>query len=101
MPETAPRIDAQKYLRFLLGSDPSRAFRWLGDNRSLFCNYGSWRVEQVDEHYVVFHFWDEYLWIDSAHRGGAEGSLIVFNAIGTVTPDLSGPYHGRLHIRWG
>ncbi len=100
VPEHAPLIDAEKYLHFLVGTNPGRAFQWLGSNRHLFCNYGSWRVEEVRPGYVIFHFWDEYLWIESAQRGGAEGSLRVFGARGEVVPELLTPYTGRLHIRW-
>ncbi len=99
-PTHAPRIHAAKFVAMLLGGDPMTAFRWLGHNRRLFCNYGEWRVEQVARRRAIFHFWDEYLWIDAAHRGGAEGSLRVFGAAGEVHAELVTPYEGRLHIQW-
>ena len=99
-PEEAPSIRAEKFVRYLMGKDPMRAFRWLGNNRSLFCNYGDWRVEQVGPAHALFHFWDEYLWIETAHRGGAEGALRTFGARGEVTAELSSAYEGRLHIKW-
>jgi hypothetical protein len=43
---------------------------------------------------------DEYIWIESAHRGAAEGVLRMCGVEGTVEPELTTPYTGRLHIRW-
>lgn len=99
-PDHAPLISAEKYGRMLLGGDPMRAFRWLADNRQLFCNYGHWHLEELGPRSLAMVFRDEYLWIAGAHRGGAEGSLRMCGVSGTVTPVLDTPYDGRLLISW-
>jgi uncharacterized protein (TIGR02265 family) len=85
----------------LLRYDPSRYMTWMVNHRDHFCNYGNWSISKPEPHYVVMYLQSEYIWIDSAHRGGAEGLLDAFGVQGTVEPELTnGPYEGRLHIRW-
>jgi hypothetical protein len=46
------------------------------------------------------HVNDEYIWIDSAHRGGAEAMLDTCGVKGSVEAELLSEFDGRLHIRW-
>ena len=84
----------------LLGIDLVRYLRWCVDHRDHFCNYGTWRLLVHGPGYVTMEMEDEYIWIDSAHRGGAESVLKGFGLKGTVEPELFDDYNGRLHIRW-
>ncbi len=84
----------------LLSPNPLRCMSWLVDHHDHFCNYGQWSLVQHADRYVTMEMKDEYVWIDSAQRGGAEGLLLALNMKGTVEPELDSRYKGRLHIRW-
>jgi uncharacterized protein (TIGR02265 family) len=86
-------------LRFLR-PEPLPGWRWLERHREHFCNYGSWRLEVRGADYVIMHYFDEYLWIDGAHRGGAESLLEACGVEGGAEPELISPYSGRMHVRW-
>jgi uncharacterized protein (TIGR02265 family) len=86
----------QRFLR----PDPVAAFHWIERSREYICNYGHWRVELRGPEHVVIHMFDEYLWIDSAHRGGCEGLLIACGLAGEVRAELDTPFQGRLDVRW-
>jgi hypothetical protein len=92
-------FNAQRFLS-LLSASPFDAMRWLEMQRDMFLGYGGWRVERRDEHYFVVHYFDEYIWIDSAHKGGVEGLLEACNATGALEVDLDTPFNGRIHVRW-
>jgi hypothetical protein len=98
-PRYAPLFNAQRFLS-LLSATPFDVMRWLEAQRDMFMSYGAWRVERVEEHYFVMHYFDENIWIDSAHRGGVEGVLQSCKATGTVDVDLDSPFNGRIHVRW-
>lgn len=98
-PRYAPMFNAQRFLS-LLSASPYDAMRWLEMQRDMFMDYGAWRVERRDEHYFVVHYFDEYIWIDSAHRGGVEGLVEACDATATVEVDLDGPFNGRIHVKW-
>jgi uncharacterized protein (TIGR02265 family) len=98
-PRYARLFNAQRFLS-LLQASPLDAMRWLQDQRDLFFNYGGIRVERRDDRYFVLHYFDEYIWIESAHRGGVEGLLTACNAIGSADVELDGPFDGRMHVRW-
>jgi uncharacterized protein (TIGR02265 family) len=84
----------------LLHPDPLSAWRWCERHREHFCNYGSWRLEVRSADYAIMHYFDEYIWIDGAHRGGAESLLDACGVEGTVEPEVISPYSGRMHVRW-
>jgi len=84
----------------LLKPNPLRFMTWLTNNHDHFCNYGQWRLVQHRPNYVTMEMENEYIWLESAHRGGAEGALLACGVTGTVEVERSGPYDGRLHIRW-
>lgn len=89
-----------RVLQRVMRPDPASALRWIESTREHQCNYGQWRVEQLGPTHVMLHMFDEYIWIDSAHRGGCEGLLDACNVRGTVEPSLDTPFSGRLEIRW-
>jgi hypothetical protein len=74
--------------------------RWLEAQRDLFFNYGGLRVERCDDRYFLVHYFDEYIWIESAHRGGLEGLVDACNATATTEAELDAPFSGRIHVRW-
>ena len=84
----------------LIRPDPAAALEWLEGAHAHFCNYGQWRLEVVEPRYAVLHMFDEYIWIDSAHRGGCEGLLAACGVDGRVDVVLDGAFSGRLEIRW-
>jgi uncharacterized protein (TIGR02265 family) len=87
-------------LKRFLQPDFLRALRWIEKCRDHFCDYGRWRVESERDGMATIHMVDEYLWIESAHRGGCEGLLEACGRTGEVTVELDGPFAGRLNIRW-
>jgi hypothetical protein len=95
----APLFNAQRFLS-LLNATPLDAMKWLEPQRDMFLSYGGWRIERRDDHYFVVHYWDEYIWLDSAHRGGLEGMLEACSVNGNVEVDLDSPFNGRIHVRW-
>jgi uncharacterized protein (TIGR02265 family) len=84
----------------LVRPSPATALRWVERSRHLSCNYGSWWVEAVTPEYSVMHLNNEYIWIDSAHLGGAEAMLDACGVNGSVNAELLSDFDGRLHIRW-
>lgn len=84
----------------LFKPNPLRPLEWLAAHRDHFCNYGTWRVVRHADHYVTMEMHDEFIWLQHAHRGGAEGLLAACGVSGTVEPEQSGPYEGRIHVRW-
>jgi uncharacterized protein (TIGR02265 family) len=84
----------------LIRPNPLRFVRWLADHRDHFCDYGKWHLVERGTGYVTMEIEDEWVWIESAHRGGAEGMLAACGVEGSVEPELETPYSGRLHIRW-
>ena len=84
----------------LIRPEPLRYMRWLVEHRDHFCNYGNWRLVQHGDGYVTMEMENEYIWLESAHLGGAEGVLIACGLPGTVEAERFDDYNGRLHIRW-
>jgi len=84
----------------LIGRNPLRYLGWLAEHRDHFCNYGEWRLVPRSEGYAVMEMKDEFIWIEHAHCGGAEGLLETCGVKGTVESELVSPYHGRMHVRW-
>lgn len=85
----------------LLMPNPMSYLTWLVAHRDHFCSYGSWRIESVAPGHVTMELRDELIWIETAHRGGAEGLLEACGVTGSVEAELFDRYNGRLHIRWG
>jgi hypothetical protein len=98
-PRYAGLFNAQRFLS-LLKTSPLDALRWLEAQRDLFFNYGGIRVERCDDRYFILHYFDEYIWIESAHRGGVEGLVEACNATATTEVELDAPFSGRIHVRW-
>ena len=84
----------------LLDGNPMPALRWLVHHRDHFATYGAWRLEERGPAHAVVHMDDELIWIDSAHRGGAEGLLHATGVKGIVHAELRTPYCGQLHLHW-
>ena len=84
----------------LLRPNPLRFVRWLADHRDHFCDYGNWHLVERGDGYVTMEIENEWVWIETAHRGGAEGMLAACGVEGSVESELLTPYSGRLHIRW-
>lgn len=99
-PKLSPLIRAERFMRYLVGTDPPSALSWLEKNRGMMCDYGLWRLERLGEREYVFHIAEEYVWIDSAHRGGARGTLDRSGVRGEVRAELVSRYHGRLRFTW-
>jgi hypothetical protein len=99
MPSYAPLFDAQRFLTLLVVG-PGDVFRWIEGQRDMFYRYGGWRFERRSERYAIWHYFDEYVWLESAHVGGIEGVLEACSAVGSVQVDLDSPFNGRIHVRW-
>lgn len=84
----------------LLNTEPHKYLTWCCVHRDHFCNYGRWTIVPREPGYSVMEITGEYIWIEHAMRGGAEGVLRVFGVEGSVEPELVSPYEGRLHVRW-
>ncbi len=86
--------------RAVLNPNPLDGLYWLERCRTHVCNYGRWHVEPVGPGQATLHMFDEYFWIDTAHRGGCEGMMKICGASGEVTAELDSPFQGRLNVRW-
>src|SRR5262249_1434588 len=83
-----------------LGFDPASALQWLERSHDHVTNFGRWRLERRGPGHAVLHMFDEYFWIETAHRGGCEGMLRACGVVGEVNVELDGPFRGRLDVRW-
>jgi uncharacterized protein (TIGR02265 family) len=86
--------------RRLLRPDPATALRYVQGSREIVADYGAWRLEQRGPCEAIMHMADEYLWIESAQRGGCEGMLAACGVHGEVRAELDAPFRGRLFISW-
>lgn len=84
----------------VLRPDPAAALSWIERSHEYFANYGRWRVERRGSEHAILHMFDEYLWLEAAHRGGCEGLLVACGVEGEVRAELDDEFHGRLDIRW-
>lgn len=100
-PKLSPLIRAEGFMRYLTGNQPMRALTWLGANRSMMCDYGDWWVVPTGTHSALFHYQDEYTWIEHCHLGGVQGTLRRCGVSPVITAELETPYRGKLLIRWG
>lgn len=99
-PRFSRLLRADRFIRYLQGSDPQRALAWLERNRDMMCNFGGWRVDVTGPREATFHYVDEYLWIQYAHLGGVEGTLLRCGVSPSISTELDTPYSGRLLIQW-
>jgi uncharacterized protein (TIGR02265 family) len=84
----------------VLKPDPAAALAWIEKSREHFSNYGTWRLERRGPERAILHMFGEYLWLDTAHRGGCEGLLVACGVVGEVKAELDTEFDGRLDIRW-
>lgn len=89
-----------RVFRALLKPDPLGALRWIERSRDYISNHGHWRLEVRGPGHAMLHMFDEYMFIDSVHRGGCEGLLDACGAPGEVRAEMDGMFRGRLDIRW-
>lgn len=99
-PRLSPAIRAEGFMRYLTRNEPMRALTWLSSNRRMMCNYGDWWVVPTGSNSAVFHYRDEYTWIEHCHVGGVEGTLTRCGVSPAVSVELDSPYCGKLLIRW-
>jgi uncharacterized protein (TIGR02265 family) len=95
-----PTTPILRVFRRFLRPDPLSAFRWIERSREFFCNYGRWRVEKRGVGHATIHMFDEYIWIETAHKGGCEGLLHACGVEGEVVAELDDRFNGRLDVRW-
>jgi len=89
-----------RVIRSVLRPDPLEALRWMERSHDFACNHGVWRVEDRGAGHATLHMLDEYLWIDSVHRGGCEGMLEACGVHGAVEAETDDMFRGRLDVRW-
>jgi uncharacterized protein (TIGR02265 family) len=89
-----------KAFQRFLKPDPTAALYWIERSREHMANYGRWRIESRAPGRAVIHMFDEYLWIDSAQRGGCEGLLHACGVEGEVVAVLDDQFNGRLFVSW-
>jgi uncharacterized protein (TIGR02265 family) len=88
------------FQKLLIGPDPTRAISYVERAKERVSNYSTWKLEMLRPRHVVLHMFDEYFWIESAQRGGAEAVLDACGVEGEVRAELDSPYRGALDIRW-
>lgn len=99
-PRLSSIVSGNGFIRYLTAGDPMRALTWLESNRSMMCNYGDWWVVPTGLHSAVFHYRDEYTWIEHCHVGGVEGTLQRCGVSPVISVELDSAYSGRLRIQW-
>jgi uncharacterized protein (TIGR02265 family) len=99
-PKLSSLIRAEGFIQYLTRRKPEQALTWLSQNRKMMCDYGSWHVDLTSPKSAVFHYEDEYTWVEHAHRGGVEGTLQRCGVTPAITVEMESLYTGRLLIRW-
>jgi uncharacterized protein (TIGR02265 family) len=62
--------------------------------------YGHWTLERVSSCHVQVVYEDEYLWIESAVHGAAEGTYVSCLPEVRLETELTGRFAGKTSIRW-
>jgi uncharacterized protein (TIGR02265 family) len=62
--------------------------------------YGRWTLQQVSSTHVQVVYEDEYLWIQSAIHGAAEGTYVTCLPEVRLETEVTGRFSGRTNIRW-
>jgi len=84
----------------MLSRDPLRlAEQGLAARRQTH-SYGRWRLVRSSERSVQMLYEDEFLWIDSAVHGAAEGTYIACDTEVRLATQLTSRYTGQTTICW-
>lgn len=84
----------------LLARDPVRLTEQGLASRRQTHRYGRWTLERVSSSHVQVVYEDEYLWIESAVHGAAEGTYVTCLPQVQLETELSDRFAGKTDIRW-
>jgi len=84
----------------LLARDPVRLTEQGLAARRQTHRYGRWTIERVSSSHVQVVYEDEYLWIESAVHGAAEGTYASCLPEVRLETELTSRFAGKTSIRW-
>jgi uncharacterized protein (TIGR02265 family) len=84
----------------LLARDPVRLTEQGLASRRQTHRYGRWTLQRVSSSHVQVVYEDEYLWIESAVHGAAEGTYVTCLPEVRLDTELTGRFAGTTNIRW-
>jgi uncharacterized protein (TIGR02265 family) len=84
----------------LLSRDPVQILHQAIKSKRAISNYGRWTITSESPREVVIRHEDEYVWIESALKGAAVGTLESCGIQPRVEVRLRDPYNGDLAFSW-
>ena len=84
----------------ILSKDPVRLTEQGIAARRQSMNYGHWRIARRELHELEVEYRSEYIWIESAIAGAAEGTFEICGTTATVQTVLDDRYNGSTFVRW-
>ncbi len=84
----------------LLSRDPVQLLHQALKSKRAVTNYGRWYIASEGPSHVVVRHEEEYVWIESALLGAAQGALELCGVKPAVEVKLRDPFNGDLIFRW-
>jgi uncharacterized protein (TIGR02265 family) len=84
----------------ILSKDPLRLAEQAVAGRRQSVNYGEWRILRRNSRELEIEYRSEYIWIESAITGAAEGTFAICDLDAKVETVLESRYDGSTFIRW-
>lgn len=84
----------------LLSPDPVRVLQQGAAARRQTCNYGHWDYDFSHARRAIVHHREEYGWLDSVVRGGAEGTFEAIKVEARFELTMTDAYNGVMDITW-
>jgi len=84
----------------MLSKDPVRLTEQGIASRRQSMNYGNWSIARRDERSLEVVYRSEYIWIESAIAGAAEGTFELCGVPASLETALDDRYDGSTVVRW-
>jgi uncharacterized protein (TIGR02265 family) len=84
----------------VLSHDPVKLLEQGAAARRQSFTYGRWELRRHGEREMELVYHDEYVWIESAIAGAAQGTLAICNLTGEVETKLIDRFNGSTFLRW-
>lgn len=84
----------------LLANDPVRLGEQALASRRQTCSYGRWQFYRRGERKIEMIYRNEYMWIESAVAGGAQGAFAACGLDSTLETRLIDRFNGSTIVQW-
>lgn len=84
----------------MLSKDPVRLTEQGIASRRQSMNYGTWSIARREDHMLEVIYRTEFIWIESAIAGAAEGTFELCGVPAKVETVLDDRYNGSTFVRW-